>query len=260
MQYHSSCLLLLLPPLLWLSGWTVARKPQQHEGCGQCLRALCAPLPAGGCTLGAVLDSCGCCALCAAGEGEACGGTGGKGARCAVGSECLRGTCVCKSRQPVCGSDGITYPSNCALRAARVQAKSGIRQLNKGACPRAPSIVTPPKDVWNISGAQIYLSCEVIGIPTPVLTWNKVLRGHHGMRKMELLPGDRENLAIQTRGGPEKHEVTGWVLLSPLTKEDAGEYECHAANSGGEAAASAKITIVGALHEIPVRKAQGTEL
>lgn len=31
---------------------------------------------------------------------------------------------------------------------------------------------------------------------------------------MELLPGDRENLAIQTRGGPEKHEVTGWVLVS----------------------------------------------
>lgn len=33
---------------------------------------------------------------------------------------------------------------------------------------------------------------------------------------MELLPGDRENLAIQTRGGPEKHEVTGWVLVSTL--------------------------------------------
>ena len=33
---------------------------------------------------------------------------------------------------------------------------------------------------------------------------------------MELLPGDRDNLAIQTRGGPEKHEVTGWVLVSPV--------------------------------------------
>lgn len=35
-----------------------------------------------------------------------------------------------------------------------------------------------------------------------------------GGKKMELLPGDRDNLAIQTRGGPEKHEVTGWVLVS----------------------------------------------
>lgn len=36
-------------------------------------------------------------------------------------------------------------------------------------------------------------------------------------KKMELLPGDRDNLAIQTRGGPEKHEVTGWVLVSTNT-------------------------------------------
>lgn len=35
-----------------------------------------------------------------------------------------------------------------------------------------------------------------------------------GVEKVELLPGDRDNLAIQTRGGPEKHEVTGWVLVS----------------------------------------------
>lgn len=34
-----------------------------------------------------------------------------------------------------------------------------------------------------------------------------------GKRRVELLPGDRDNLAIQTRGGPEKHEVTGWVLV-----------------------------------------------
>lgn len=37
-----------------------------------------------------------------------------------------------------------------------------------------PSIVTSPKDIWNVTGAQVYLSCEVIGIPTPVLIWNKV--------------------------------------------------------------------------------------
>lgn len=40
--------------------------------------------------------------------------------------------------------------------------------------PIGPSIVTPPKDIWNVTGAQVYLSCEVIGIPTPVLIWNKV--------------------------------------------------------------------------------------
>ncbi|KAH0506498.1 Insulin-like growth factor-binding protein 7 [Microtus ochrogaster] len=117
-----------------------------------------------------------------------------------------------------------------------------------------PSIVTPPKDIWNVTGAKVYLSCEVIGIPTPVLIWNKVKRDHSGVQRTELLPGDRENLAIQTRGGPEKHEVTGWVLVSPLSKGDAGEYECQAANSQGQASASAIITVVDALLEIPVKK------
>ena len=88
----------------------------------------------------------------------------------------------------------------------------------------------------------------------------EVKRGHYGVQRTELLPGDRDNLAIQTRGGPEKHEVTGWVLVSPLSKEDAGEYECHASNSQGQASASAKITVVDALHEIPVKKGEGAEL
>uniref|UniRef100_A0A8C3RFD3 Insulin like growth factor binding protein 7 n=1 Tax=Cyanoderma ruficeps TaxID=181631 RepID=A0A8C3RFD3_9PASS len=162
------------------------------------------------------------------------------------------------SRYPVCGSDGLTYGSGCQLRAASLRAQSrgepAISQRSKGACEQGPSIVTPPKDIWNVTGAQIYLSCEVIGIPTPVLIWNKIIRGQYGVQRMELLPGDRENLAIQTRGGPEKHEVTGWVLISPLSKEDAGEYECHASNAKGEATASAKIHVVETLHEIALTK------
>lgn len=48
----------------------------------------------------------------------------------------------------------------------------------------------------------------------PLLLLSQVKRDHSGVQRTELLPGDRENLAIQTRGGPEKHEVTGWVLVS----------------------------------------------
>uniref|UniRef100_A0A8D0HMH3 Insulin like growth factor binding protein 7 n=1 Tax=Sphenodon punctatus TaxID=8508 RepID=A0A8D0HMH3_SPHPU len=173
------------------------------------------------------------------------------------------GVCVCKSRYPVCGSDGLTYPTACKLRAASLRAESrGARpivQRSKGSCEQGPSIVTPPKDIWNVTGAQIFLSCDVMGIPTPVLTWNKILRGQYAVQRMELLPGDRDNLAIQTRGGPEKHEVTGWVLISPLSKDDAGEYECHASNSKGEATASARINVIDALQDIPVTK-EGAEL
>ncbi|KAM6402239.1 insulin-like growth factor-binding protein 7 isoform 1-T1 [Pluvialis apricaria] len=259
-------------------------------GCGPCEAARCPPLPPRGCPLGRVRDGCGCCWQCGRGEGEACGGGGGgAGGRCAPGLECVKsrqrrkakggpapalpsaaaaagppGVCLCKSRYPVCGSDGLTYGSGCQLRAASLRAQSrgepAISQRSKGACEQGPSIVTPPKDIWNVTGAQIYLSCEVMGIPTPVLIWNKIIRGQYGVQRMELLPGDRENLAIQTRGGPEKHEVTGWVLISPLSKEDAGEYECHASNSKGEATASAKIHVVETLHEIALTKDDGAEL
>ncbi|XP_053153291.1 insulin-like growth factor-binding protein 7 isoform X2 [Hemicordylus capensis] len=248
--------------------------------CPPCTPAECAALPARGCPLGKVRDSCGCCWQCARGEGEACGmGAAAAAAaagpavgwgRCAAGLECRRrrkgqaGVCVCKSRYPVCGTDGLTYPSACQLRAASLRSESRgerpVEQRNKGPCEQGPSIVTPPKDTWNVTGAQLFLSCEVIGVPTPVLTWNKITRGQYGVQRMELLPGDRDNLAIQTRGGPEKHEVTGWVLISPLSKDDAGEYECHALNSKGEATASARINVVNSLQEIPTIKGESTEL
>uniref|UniRef100_A0A2I2YC56 Insulin like growth factor binding protein 7 n=1 Tax=Gorilla gorilla gorilla TaxID=9595 RepID=A0A2I2YC56_GORGO len=228
-------LLLLLLPL---------SSSSSSDTCGPCEPASCPPLPPLGCLLGETRDACGCCPMCARGEGEPCGGGGAGRGYCAPGMECVKsrkrrkgkagaaaggpgvsGVCVCKSRYPVCGSDGTTYPSGCQLRAASQRAESrgekAITQVSKGTCEQGPSIVTPPKDIWNVTGAQVYLSCEVIGIPTPVLIWNKV---------------------------------------SPLSKEDAGEYECHASNSQGQASASAKITVVDALHEIPVKKGEGAEL
>ncbi|XP_061491129.1 insulin-like growth factor-binding protein 7 [Rhineura floridana] len=270
--FAPSCLLLLTCYCGASLGLLDAAAP---AGCPPCVPTGCPALPARGCPLGKVRDGCGCCWQCARGEGEACGvgvsaGTAVGWGRCAAGLECRRrrqgqaGVCVCKSRYPVCGSDGLTYPSACQLRAASLRAESRgerpVGQRNKGPCEQGPSIVTPPKDIWNVTRAQVFLSCEVIGVPTPVLTWNKIIKGQYGVQRMELLPGDRDNLAIQTRGGPEKHEVTGWVLISPLTKDDAGEYECHALNSKGEATASSRITVVNSLHEIPTKKGDSAEL
>lgn len=159
--------------------------------------------------------------------------------------------CACKSNYEVCGTDGTTYRNGCALRsasrAAQREGRGAVSVRNKGRCAAAPVIVTPPGQVFNVSGSQVYLSCEAVGVPTPVLTWRKVLGGK---RRAELLPGDRDNLAIQTRGGPEKHQVTGWVLISPLTEEEEGSYECHAANSKGKASAIGAIHLVHAIDDI----------
>ncbi|KAF1385150.1 hypothetical protein PFLUV_G00127690 [Perca fluviatilis] len=255
-------LVLVLVPGLWVR---VSAAP----GCGPCDPDQCAGLPAAGCAAGSVRDSCGCCSVCAAAEGEPCGGRRAAARRCGAGLECVRtdedkkmklgdedkkkklGVCVCKSNYEVCGSDALTYSNGCALRSASLaaenQGKEPISIQNKGRCPTAPVIVSPPGEVYNVSGSQVYLSCEAVGVPTPVLTWKKVLGGK---KREELLPGDKDNLAIQTRGGPEKHEVTGWVLISPLTEEDEGSYECHAANAKGEASAVGAIRIVHSIHDI----------
>ncbi|XP_070959752.1 insulin-like growth factor-binding protein 7 isoform X1 [Oncorhynchus clarkii lewisi] len=238
--------------------------------CGTCEPSLCDPLPKEGCKSGTIFDSCGCCSVCAYGAGEPCGGRGATAKRCASGLECIKsekdrktkiGVCACKTNYEVCGSDGVTYKTGCDLKVASLKAvseeKPEIKILNKGKCSTAPVIVTAPGEVYNVTGSQVYLSCEAIGIPTPVITWKKVPEGPtvtSGKQRMELLPGDRDNLAIQTRGGPEKHEVTGWVLISPLTKEEAGSYECHAVNAKGEASAVGTIHVVESIDDIPVKK------
>uniref|UniRef100_A0A3Q3EE47 Insulin-like growth factor binding protein 7 n=1 Tax=Labrus bergylta TaxID=56723 RepID=A0A3Q3EE47_9LABR len=216
-------LICVFPLLSLLSGVSAA------AGCGPCDPDQCAPLPADGCPAGTLMDSCSCCSVCAAAEGELCGGRRTAARRCGPGLECLKsnedkknklGVCTCKSNYEVCGSDGVTYKTGCALKRASLTAGTEgnppITVQNKGRCAAGEKeisvIVTPPGEVYNVSGSQVYLSCEAVGVPT------------NSARTTKHTPsGDRDNLAIQTRGGPEKHEVTGWVLISPLTKEEEGE-------------------------------------
>eukprot|EP00062_Callorhinchus_milii_P007604 gi/632949402/ref/XP_007890137.1/ PREDICTED: insulin-like growth factor-binding protein-like 1 [Callorhinchus milii] len=108
----------------------------------------------------------------------------------------------------------------------------------------APVIVIPPKPIQNVTGSQVYLACEVKAVPTPIITWRKVTESPKGVKLLEELPGDRVNVAIQVRGGPSKHESTGWVLINPLTKEDEGVYQCHASNILGEVQTEETIKVI----------------
>ncbi|KAH0628469.1 hypothetical protein JD844_009682 [Phrynosoma platyrhinos] len=72
----------------------------------------------------------------------------------------------------------------------------------------------------------------------------QVTESPKGVKLLEELPGDRVNMAIQVRGGPSKHESTGWVLINPLTKEDEGIYQCHATNMVGETQAEGNIKVL----------------
>ncbi|XP_043830809.1 insulin-like growth factor-binding protein-like 1 [Dromiciops gliroides] len=256
-------LLLSLLLCLWSHRLTGASDSGNTSECGQCVPESCEPVRCKAPEL-SVRDDCGCCEQCLGAEGELCGGRAGAGrrrqARCGPGLVCVSqsrevlgaaasqeplpeelegtGLCVCKEDGAVCGSDGRSYQSVCALHLhSWISVRAGHERVHKahdGECKLAPVIVMPPKKIHNVTGAQVYLSCEVKAVPTPVITWRKITESPKGVKLLEELPRDRVNMAVQVRGGPSKHESTGWVLINPLTKEDEGVYQCHATNMVGE--------------------------
>ncbi|XP_063770297.1 insulin-like growth factor-binding protein-like 1 [Pseudophryne corroboree] len=207
-------------------------------------------------------DECDCCERCLSIEGEECGGPDESRARCAPGMVCVSrssfgsaassfsdgtGFCLCEEEGAVCGSDGKTHTSVCALRLhswkTQSQGKGSIHKVHDGECKFAPVITMAPGRIHNITGAQVYLTCEVKAIPTPSIYWRKVTESPKGVRLFEELPGDRVNVAVQVRGGPSRHQSTSWVMIKPLMKEDEGTYQCHATNMVGEVFSEGSIKV-----------------
>ncbi|XP_019726720.1 serine protease HTRA3 isoform X2 [Hippocampus comes] len=129
--------------------WTlVLVGPRASRGAECPARCDVSACPSPSCPDGYVPDRCNCCLVCAAAEGEPCGGRDGP--PCGDGLECrrpdagfwlslsTRGLCRCKLSREVCGSDGKTYGNLCQLKAAGRRARQRglqpISQAPPGAC------------------------------------------------------------------------------------------------------------------------------
>lgn len=219
--------------------------------CGTCDPDACEPPQ--DCLAGVVKDSCDCCYVCGLKEGERCDhadlnldgfGKCGDNLNCVVRNDLERedppeAVCSCVSQNPLCGSDGVTYENQCQLTEARYRRRDGLRAVSAEPCVKPPKIVSAPQNIMALNGSQVSMTCEAKAWPAPTIQWL-----HSKDDTVIELPGNISHVAVQSRNGPGADEITSWLLLPRVTKEDEGTYVCKAQNNVGSNSASANITIL----------------
>uniref|UniRef100_A0A4Q8K4H7 U23-Liphistoxin-Lth1a_1 n=1 Tax=Liphistius thaleban TaxID=1905330 RepID=A0A4Q8K4H7_9ARAC len=234
----------------------VYQEATAEKKCGECDPLACRPPK--DCLAGMVKDSCGCCFECARREGESCDdenlpplymnehhGQCGENLECKPRTDLppgdpLEAVCVCLRTDLLCGSDGKTYQNECQLTEARYRQRDGLRAMHRGPCKAAPKIASPPENVSNKTGGNVAMVCEATGWPIPSMEW----RVDRGDGDTVPLPTDDPKIAVQSRGGPSKYEITSWLQLLNISPRDDATYWCIAKNEEGEASAAARLFVI----------------
>ncbi|CAK9298042.1 unnamed protein product [Gordionus sp. m RMFG-2023] len=245
-----------------------------EDVCGHCFFDRC-PRPEK-CEAGITRDHCGCCFVCAQKEGQMCEGpshpypdhhnilgrkkhlgTCGEDLDCVLREDVVpdfanpllregravlgepQYLCKCRHTETLCGSNEKTYDNLCKLMEDAYRDHEKIKVSFRGPCQSAPWIHTGPENVYNETGSQVALICEVKGYPIPVVEWN--FHGSNGL--IVSLPSDDNHVAVLARGGPEKYQVTSWLQIQGLVESDDGEYTCFGINKYGQANSTARLQV-----------------
>ncbi|XP_075035253.1 kazal-type serine protease inhibitor domain-containing protein 1-like [Mixophyes fleayi] len=244
-----------MPPTLhclllasWLLSFLSPALPRlvPKEKCPPCQEESCLPAPQR-CPAGRVRDQCGCCWQCANVEGQMCDlswerhhfGTCGEELQCRVKlGHSEEPQCVCPTQDSVCGTDRRTYKNICRFQeAVRMRRRTVLGLAHTGPCQEAPVLLSAPRDMVAVVGHSVILGCEVSAQPVAELEWTK-----DGTKRP--VQGDNRNVIVQSRGGPQRHQVTGWLQINHVTQRDAGLYTCQAWNIFGQVSSSARLHVI----------------
>lgn len=89
----------------------------------------------------------------------------------------------------------------------------------------APTIITsPPSNVSALVGQNITLSCTAIGLPKPLITWNKQCTGSN-------LTSVRASHETHDRFASGVYKVVSTIGLMDVNHKDGCYYHCYANNN-----------------------------
>ncbi|CAF0739952.1 unnamed protein product [Didymodactylos carnosus] len=236
--------------------WAVSVVPTKPVVCGQCDPGKCPMTSDKECLAGLSLDACGCCQVCAQRERELCDhpdapsakkyGSCGENLQCRIRPEVKthqEALCECNDQIELCGSDGKTYRNYCHLmesaKLAKAEQQPIIKVYKRKPCDSPPEITVPPVNVVNQTGSNVFLTCEVAGVPLPVVEW--IYQPSAG--KTIVYPTDDDRISTLVRGGPNAHVLTSWLQIQTLQNTDQGVYTCIATNALGKAEKTAYVQV-----------------
>ncbi|CAF2423420.1 unnamed protein product [Rotaria sp. Silwood2] len=151
--------------------------------------------------------------------------------------------CECNDQVEMCGSDGKTYRNYCHLmessKLAKIEQKPAIKVFKRKPCDSAPEITLPPVSVSNKTGSNVFLTCEVAGVPLPVVEWLYIAP----TGKQIVYPTDDDRISTLVRGGPNAHVLTSWLQIQSLQRNDQGTYTCIASNPLGKVEKSCTVSV-----------------